>query len=287
MFARLRDRRVALAAATVLGGAALFGGYSLASTTFPYQAEPSALQTDERTTDAKDRPGIAAVLQKLVDQGVITAEQRDKILAALKESRPAKAPGLERFVKMTLEEAAKAIGITLEQLKTELPGKSLAQVAQAHGVSRDTLVQRLVAAGTARLDQAATEKKLTADQVTKLKERLPQAIGRFVDAVREQRAPSAHKFAIETLKEAAAAIGITPEQLRSELPGKSLAQVAQAHGVSRDALVQKLVAAVTARIDTAVAEKKLTAEQAAKLKEGLSGRIGTAVDRVRNERPKQ
>jgi hypothetical protein len=48
---------------------------------------------------------------------------------------------------------------------------------------------------------------------------------------------------------AAQSIGITPEQLRAELPGKSLAQVAEAHGKSPADVAAALKKAADARID--------------------------------------
>ena len=69
--------------------------------------------------------------------------------------------------------AASALGLTPEQLRTEMQGgKSLAQVAQAHNISRDDLKSKLMAARKAQLDQAVASGRLTADQEN-------QALGRF------------------------------------------------------------------------------------------------------------
>ena len=64
------------------------------------------------------------------------------------------------------------------------------------------------------------------------------------------------------LETAASYLGITQAQLRSELAaGKSLAQIAQAHGKTSAGLVAALVAATKARLDNAVASKHLTPAQ--------------------------
>lgn len=52
--------------------------------------------------------------------------------------------------------AAQAIGITPEELRQELPGKSLAQVAQAHGKNSADVASALKQAADARIDQAMT-----------------------------------------------------------------------------------------------------------------------------------
>ena len=53
----------------------------------------------------------------------------------------------------------------------------------------------------------------------------------------------------EMLNVAAQAIGITPQQLEQELPGHSLAQVAEAHGKSPADVATALKTAAHARID--------------------------------------
>ena len=77
-------------------------------------------------------------------------------------------------------------------------------------------------------------------------------------------------------------IGITPEQLKTELKaGKSLAQVAEAHGVSADKLVEALLAKVQTRVAEAVASGKITAEQGQKILAGAAKRLPDMVQRTR------
>jgi hypothetical protein len=80
-----------------------------------------------------------------------------------------------------LDGAAAYIGITEAQLRTELEGgKSLAQVATAHGKSVDGLIGALVAAAKDKLDQAVSAGRLTKAQETEmlgvLKDRITSAV---------------------------------------------------------------------------------------------------------------
>ena len=89
------------------------------------------------------------------------------------------------------------------------------------------------------------------------------------------------------LDTAAEAIGISVDELRVGLAaGQSVAQVAEANGISPDAVVQALIDEASARIDTKVAEGDLTAEQGAtKLAEKVT-RIEEQVFAVRGaDRP--
>ena len=80
-----------------------------------------------------------------------------------------------------LESAAGYIGITEAQLRTELEsGKSLAQIAKAHGKSVDGLIDALVAAAKDKLDNAVSAGRLTKAQETEmlgvLKDRITSAV---------------------------------------------------------------------------------------------------------------
>ena len=68
-----------------------------------------------------------------------------------------------------LETAAEALGMTAEELRTELQaGKSIAQVAEERGVDVQVVIDALVAEGTERLQQAIEE---LPDRVEELVER--------------------------------------------------------------------------------------------------------------------
>ena len=79
---------------------------------------------------------------------------------------------------------------------------------------------------------------------------------------------------------AAQAIGITPDQLRDELPGKSLAQVAEAHGKNPSDVALALKSKANARIDEAVADGRISADEAAQHKQMVDQRIDQGVTRV-------
>jgi uncharacterized protein YidB (DUF937 family) len=82
-----------------------------------------------------------------------------------------------------------------------------------------------------------------------------------------------------SLDAAATAIGISPAQLRQELPGKSLADVATAHGVDPNRVAEALKAEAGRRIDEAVAAGRLTAERGEELKSTAAERIDELMTR--------
>ena len=166
-----------------------------------------------------------------------------------------------------LATAATYIGITEDALRTELgTGKSLADVAVAHGKTRDGVIAALVAAST-------TEITTLVD--TKNPFPAPPAGGRgFPGCLRVEGSESAA---------AATYLGITEADLRTKLQsGQTLAQIAAATaGKSRDGLIQALVADATKYIDAAQTAGKITADQATGLKTNLTQHITTEVDSTR------
>jgi hypothetical protein len=76
---------------------------------------------------------------------------------------------------------ATTLGITTDQLRSELPGKSLAQVAQNHGHSAQDLITALTNAANSRIDQAVSAGRLTADQGNQAKQRAAQEIPNLVN----------------------------------------------------------------------------------------------------------
>jgi len=93
-------------------------------------------------------------------------------------------------------------------------------------------------------------------------------------------------FVGDFLKTATDYLKLDQKALAAQLhDGKSLAEIAVASGKTRADLVKALSDAATAKIDAAVAEKKLTAAQATKLKAGLGAHIEKFVDHKAGARP--
>jgi hypothetical protein len=85
-------------------------------------------------------------------------------------------PGRPGGFGRNLNAAATAIGIPEAQLRQELPGKSLTQVAQAHGKNPADVATALKNAVHQRIDQDVTSGRLTADQATQRKTQVDQRI---------------------------------------------------------------------------------------------------------------
>ncbi len=87
--------------------------------------------------------------------------------------------------------------------------------------------------------------------------------------------------AVGPLAGAAGYLGLSESQLLKQLgSGKSPAQIAKAQGKSVSGLEAAMVAKIKARLDRAVAAKKLTSAQEQKILKGFSNAIGKLVNRA-------
>ena len=97
-------------------------------------------------------------------------------------------PGARAAMRGGMMGAARALGITPEQLRQELQaGKTLVQVAQERNVTRDELKDRLRAQQQQRLDQAVQQGRMTREQADQVLARFDANLDRMLDASPGQR----------------------------------------------------------------------------------------------------
>ena len=284
----LRRGLVALVAVAVLGGAAV--GIAAA------QAQPATPAAGQAQTGYQKFIDALAKRLNITSANLETAIGQARTDAGLPAggqgfpgTRGKGGPGGRGGFGLDLNAAATAIGITPQQLRTELPGKSLAQVAQAHGKTAADVATALKNASHTRVDQAVTAGKVTADQANTQKTQVDQRIDQLVNQVMPQGGPGGRGgpggfggrggFGGE-LDAAATAIGISSQQLRTELAGKSLADVAKAHGKTAADVATALKNAAHTRIDQAVTAGRLTADQATTQKTQVDQRIDQQINQV-------
>lgn len=166
-----------------------------------------------------------------------------------------------------------------------------AKLAGKLGVAPDRMTSAAKEVQKEQIDEAVKAGRMTPEMAARLKERIdagqfilppagppkPGPGGRGAGPGRPGIAPGGPMMDHAAL---ATWLGITPEQLRTELNGKSLAQVAQAHGKTRDALITFLTDQVKGRIEQAVTAGRLTRQQADTMIEAFKQRVGQMVDQV-------
>lgn len=174
--------------ASIAIAAALGGGAFALNTVLPAgaQTDPGSQSQSEPARKHPKGERVKSALDKLVQDGTLTQAQADAVVEALKDEFPGKDKGrgekLHKLLRGTLEVSATTIGITPEELKTELKaGKSIAEVAAEHNVSVDAVKQALVDAATAKINEAVANGRITQERADKLIENLPAFAERAVN----------------------------------------------------------------------------------------------------------
>ena len=183
-----------------------------------------------------------------------------------------------------LDAAAKALGISVDDLQKSLAdGKSIADVAKDKGVSKQKVIDAMVAAATKRLD---AEKKALPDQIAKLVDGSFKAgpgkdgFGKGGPGKGGFGGPGGFDFGKASgLDAAAKALGISTDDLTKALrDGKSIADVAKDKGVAEQKVIDAIVTAQKANIAQAVKDKKLTQAQADKITKDIDDHVKSMVE---------
>jgi hypothetical protein len=185
-------------AASILGGSIAVAALTPIGAAFAgNRSQPVAVQT-AASTGSTGQPGpgtkgpgggrLDQALSDLVKDGTLTQEQADKVAQKLQSSMGGRGgrrgPGFGggAFIQGGLDEVAKSIGISTDDLKTELQGgKSIADVAKAHNVDPQKVINDLVASASAKIDAAVQSGKLKSDMADKLKSHLSDSITKLVN----------------------------------------------------------------------------------------------------------
>jgi hypothetical protein len=133
----------------------------------------------------------------------------------------------------------------------------LAKIAENHGVSVEQLQADIKSRLLARIDAAEKADRISSERAAKLRERVSE--GSLCGARHQVRARIAAR---SLLKAAADFLDLDRQQLRAQLPGTSLAGLAQKQEKSASALEAAMVAPAKARLAKAVADKKLSQDRA-------------------------
>lgn len=152
--------------------------------------------------------------------------------------------------------AADTIGISEDDLRTALrEDQTIAEVAEANGVDPQTVIDALVADATTRIDERVAAGDITEERATELEDGLADRMTALVNGDLDRRGGGPGRGfgrgffdASDTLSEV---LGISEDELRQALrDGQSIADIAEANGIDRQAVVDALVAEATERIES-------------------------------------
>ncbi|HLG07479.1 MAG TPA: hypothetical protein VI409_02285 [Gaiellaceae bacterium] len=150
-------------------------------------------------------------------------------------------------------------------------GERLAKIAEARGVSVEQLQADIKARLLARVDAAENAGRISSERAAQLRERI--SVGSLCQGARHGKARLAAR---SMLRAAAEFLGLDRAELREQLPGNSLAGLAQKQGKSVDALKAAMLAPAKERLAKAVAAGRITQAQA----DAALEKLGLLADRL-------
>ena len=169
--------------------------------------------------------------------------------------------------------AAVGVGASFAQQDNGTASTFLAKVAAKLGISEDKLKTAVDEAYSETIDEQVAAGRLTQDQADRLQERGFDLAPMF--------GPRGGRFplgGVHLMESATTVLGISVDDLMTQLKdGKSLADVAEAQGVSVETLKTGLLAQVKTELDTLVSDGKITQSQADNIYSRTESNIDTIV----------
>jgi hypothetical protein len=240
---------------------------------------------------------IADSLVQLTDQinqavadGKLTQERADNLLTNLEDvvtrgingelfpNRPGRGAAGRVSERILIQAVADATSLRTPQILQQLhSGSTLADIITTNGVAVDAVVTSAVAAATEQVNTAVADGRLTQEQADQLIANLSDLYTATVNGELRQELLE-NRVGRGVLNLAAEQTGLERAEIIQELQsGKSLADVLTEHNVDVTAFIETAVTQATERGNIAVANGRITQEQADQLvstfRERLTQRI--------------
>jgi uncharacterized protein YidB (DUF937 family) len=164
-----------------------------------------------------------------------------------------------------IDEAATILGLQSEKIKKSLnEGKSLLDLAVEQGLSEADFTKRLFAIRMLKVNEAVSSGKITQEKADHIKAKMQEHITFMIRSKnllelhsKDHNKPFQHEAReMMSPEKLAAIIGISEDKLVEQLKsGKSITEIAQAHGMSKQQLVTKIKEKLTPFLEKAVDHK--------------------------------
>lgn len=251
--------------------------------------------TEDRLRAAVKQAG-EQVVQEEVDTGRLSKEQGDRLRQRLEQGGPFPFPmpgprpaGTPVVVDrdQTIQIAAQTLGTSVDDLRAQLgQGKSIADVAKEKGVDPQRIIDARVAKARENVNQMVKDGKLTQAQADQALQSLPDQVKRQVEAKGAGVRGGFGRFMMPAMPvaglwdDAAQFLGISRDDLNAQLEGgKSLVEIAQARGKSKQDLVNFLIGKAKERLQQRV--DQLTQQLPSLIEQFVEAKPPAAGPRVR------
>jgi hypothetical protein len=164
-----------------------------------------------------------------------------------------------------IEEAAAILGLQTDKIKQSLiEGKSLLDIAKEQSMNEADFTNRLLAVRVSKVDEAVKAGKITQEKADQIKAKMQEHISFMIHSKNLQDLHSRDQkkqFSNEARQMMSPAklsliLGIPEDKLVEQLKaGKSITEIAQAQGISKQQLIDKIKEQITPFLEKAVDHK--------------------------------
>ncbi|SFL49075.1 hypothetical protein SAMN03159341_106331 [Paenibacillus sp. 1_12] len=162
-----------------------------------------------------------------------------------------------------LEEASAVLGMNSTSLSSSLKNKNLVEIANEKGISETDLIVKLLTERAKKIDEAVLAGKIKTENADKLKSNMADHLKFMVNHTGEVMKHGAnkadkkqHNRMLPAPDKLAAILGITSDELNAEMKaGKSLTQIAEAKGISKEQLIKHITEQITPWVEKTVDHK--------------------------------
>jgi len=189
----------------------------------------------------------------------------------------------KRLAGALMQTVQEMTGLSAREVLQELrDGKTLATVLEENGVDPQTVIDRVLADATARVEQAVADGKISQENADAILARVGEALNKAVyenlplppnqnPKLRERLQQAVEMSLVGALAEMAGTDARS--LLRDALTPPTLADIAESNGVSSEAVVAEAEARITEQVNQMVADGKISQEQADAILDGLYDRL--------------
>ncbi|MDX2077064.1 MAG: hypothetical protein SFZ02_11580 [bacterium] len=234
-------------------------------------------RTNQAVTDGK-------ITQAQADDILANAETRITELINNPIPEGGRGEGRGGDVREAIQAVVDATGLEAEAIMQQLrEGATLAEIIVANDGDVDSIIAILIGLVTEKTNQAVTDGVITQERADEILANAETHITNLLNnPLPEGGMGGNHREFERVFMDALEGAGLTREEIRTQLQnGVSLRQVLTDAGLDVEALTAEALANAQTRLDEAVANETLTAEEAATRLVEIETRINEALDKIR------
>ena len=189
------------------------------------------------------------------------------------------------------------IGVVIESLGLEKAdiaegirnGSTLGEIAESNGITTEDLISTITSIMTEKLNEAVAEGKITADEVLTKASNIQERAEQMVNKPLDQKPSKNHDYKGKGRH----LIGVVIESLGLEKAdiaegirnGSTLGEIAESNGITTEDLISTITSIMTEKLNEAVAEGKITADEVLTKASNIQERAEQMVNKPLDQKP--